>query len=108
MREKMKLVKDATTEIEKSISKVKLLKQDLPTVMVAGKPKSGKSNTIDNIFGINLTKRVSAISVVSITEVTKMILMKKFVMYPQEVPLTMQIINTPGLLSLDIVEIQRY
>ena len=82
---------------------VKTLKPGVPTVMIAGKPRSGKSTALNNIFGLNLAARLSASSVtkvLSITEVTKKVPRSMNDTSPQKV--TMQVIDTPGMGALDI------
>ena len=89
------------TEKDTGISKqVRILK---PTVMVAGRFKSGKSTALNNMFGLNLAARPSVSSVttiVSVTEVIKKIPRKVDDASPQEV--AMRVIDTPGLGALDI------
>ena len=83
---------------------VKILKQEIPTVMVAGRPRNGKSTALNNIFGLNLVAKISASSVTSVVqvfEVTKKIPKKQDDTSPQE-EVTMQVIDTPGLGALDI------
>jgi len=94
-----------TKEKEVSVSvEVETLKHDLPTIMVAGRPRSGKSTALNNTFDLNLAARASASSVTnvaSITEVTKKIPREKNdLSSPLEV--TVQVVDTPGLGSLDI------
>ena len=92
------------TEKDTVISnEVKLLKPGLPTIMVAGQSRSGKSTALNNIFGLNLAARASPVTVtrvLSVTEVTKKIPRNLDDASPQE--LTMQVIDVPGLSAADI------
>lgn len=69
-----------------------LQQQKEVTVMVAGKPRSGKSTALNNIFGLNLIARPAACSVT--TKVTKQSQKKNEV--------SIHIIDTPGLGALDV------
>ena len=81
---------------------VSVLKPEVPTVMVAGRARNGKSTALNNIFGLNLVVKASASSVTSVvsTREVKKKLPKISDSSPQEV--TMQVIDTPGLGALDI------
>ena len=95
---------EITTNMTSVSKQVAILKQEIPTVMVAGRPRSGKSTALNNIFGLNLVTRISASSVtksVQMFEVTKKIPKKQDDTSPQE-EVTMQVIDTPGLGALDI------
>ena len=84
-------------------AEVTVLKPEVPTVMVAGRARNGKSTALNNIFGVNLVVRASASSVTSVVNTIKVIKKlpkKRGDSSPQEV--TMQVIDTPGLGSLDI------
>ena len=97
---KLEITTDKVTVITKE---VKTLKPGVPTVMIAGRPKSGKSTDLNNLFNLNLAATTSASSVtsaLSITEVIKNIPMKTGDSSSREV--TMQVIDTPGLGALDI------
>ena len=89
---------NTTPQKETGISKeVQILKPELPTVMVAGAPRSGKSTALNNIFGLNLDAKASILSatrVINIIEVIK-------IQHTQD-KVTMQVIDTPGLGALDI------
>ena len=87
-----------------SKEEVETLKPHLPTVMVAGKPRNGKSTALNNIFGLNFTTELTAPSVTRVVhmfEVTKKSPKKHDEKSPQE-EVTMQVIDTPGLGAVDI------
>ena len=78
-----------------------VLRPELATVMVAGRPRHGKSNALNNIFGLDLAARTSTSSVtrvVSTFEATKTITMSDW----SSREAIMQVIDTPGLGALDI------
>ena len=102
--ETTKLGSNATNKTCISKQEVKTLKPEIPTVMVAGKPRNGKSTALNNIFGLNFTSELSSSSVTSIVhmfEVTKKSPIKHDKKSPQE-EVTMQVIDTPGLGAVDI------
>ena len=88
---------------EPDSKEVSVLKPEVPTVMVAGRARNGKSTALNNILGLNLVVRAAASSVTSVVstiEVIKKLPKIKGESSPQEV--TMQVIDTPGLGALDI------
>ena len=97
---------DTTTDKDTVISKdVMKLKPGIPTVMVAGRPRNGKSTALNNIFDLNLVARPSASSVtraLNINEVTKKLFLKTDDTSPQEV--IMQVVDTPGLGDQDVLD----
>ena len=76
------------------------------TIMVAGRPRNGKSTALNNIFGLKLVATASAKSVtqvVSVNEATKIIEGEKDgEKVKQEV--TLRVIDTPGLGATDITK----
>ena len=87
-------------------NKVKKTGKRKATIMVAGRPRNGKSTALNNIFGLNLTAKASAKSVtqvVNVNEVTKKIEGEKDgEKVKQEV--TLRVIDTPGLGANDITK----
>ena len=76
---------------------------DIITVMVAGRPRNGKTTALNNMFDLNLEARASAHTVtqcVNVTEVTKKILKNEEGSLYKEV--RFEVIDTPGLGGLDI------
>ena len=76
------------------------------TIMVAGRPRNGKSTALNNIFGLNLKAKASAKSVtqvVSVNEVTKKIEGEKDGENVKE-EVTLRVIDTPGLGATDITK----
>ena len=76
------------------------------TIMVAGRPRNGKSTALNNIFGLNLTAKASAKSVtqvVNVNEVTKKIEGEKDGEKVKE-EVTLRVIDTPGLGATDITK----
>ena len=86
---------------QESFQEVKVGKR-LATIMVAGKPRSGKSTALNNIFGLNLEAKASAKSVtkvVTVEEVNKSIGNAKG---KEKEKVTLRIIDTPGLGDIKI------
>ena len=94
---KLENTTDKCTVISKE---VKTLKPGVPTVMIAGKDRSGKSTALNNMFGLKLAARASAASVTSALSITEVIkeVPRMSDTSPQEV--TVQVIDTPGLGAL--------
>ena len=76
------------------------------TIMVAGRPRNGKSTALNNIFGLKLIARASAKSVtqvVNVNEVTKTFEDEKDGEKVKE-EVTLRVIDTPGLGATDITK----
>ena len=76
------------------------------TIMVAGRPRNGKSTALNNIFGLNLIAKASAKSVtqvVNVSEVTKTFEGEKDGKKVKE-EVTLRVIDTPGLGANDITK----
>ena len=76
------------------------------TIMVAGRPRNGKSTALNNIFGLNLIAKASAKSVtqvVNVNEVTKTFEAEKDGEKVKE-EVTLRVIDTPGLGATDITK----
>ena len=75
----------------------------LPTIMVAGRARNGKSTALNNIFDLHLVAKTAAKSVtkvISVNEVTKKVPIPGKGNVVETI--TMQVIDTPGLGALDI------
>ena len=71
---------------------VEEFKQREVSVLVAGKPRDGKSTALNNIFGLTLEAKVSSASVTKHVSITTII----------QNDVVLNIIDTPGLGALDI------
>ena len=77
---------------ESEISESESSEADVPTIMVAGKPRKGKSQALNNIFGVKWKSRMTVNSVT--LKVTKEIVTKR--------GQKLRVIDTPGLAAVDI------
>lgn len=93
----------SSLEVTEKVKVVEALNPVLPTIMVVGRSKMGKSTALNNIWNLKLDTKISPKSVtkvVRITQVTKL--------DPRNMDgmaeVTLQVIDTPGMGALDITK----